>query len=128
MTGHDFCWGSHGCQFTDADHEGDHVCECGHVYDETWDAYGDDADAAKRDHLMRKHGYDPDLPPRGFAHGEPPSGLRNHVCELEGFEIDGHRDSDHTGFCMFCGATIEEPTWSMTFTVTELHHHDGQPN
>jgi hypothetical protein len=53
----------------------------------------------QRDALAR-HGYNPDLPPRGVAggpgefksymHGK----LRNWVCELDGIEIDGHEGSD----------------------------------
>jgi hypothetical protein len=50
---------------------------------------------------LARHGYDPDLPPRGVtgppdevtngAHGIR---LRNRVCELDGIEIDGHAGSD----------------------------------
>lgn len=46
-----------------------------------------------------RHGYDPDLPPRGIA--GPPGTikgavelLRNHVCVLDGLEIDGHEGDD----------------------------------
>lgn len=117
MTGHEFFWWSHGCKFTDTGHEGDHVCECGLVYDPAvhLNAYGYDADQQRRDSLMRNHGYDPELPPRGFASGTPPDGLRNWVCELEDFEIDGHSDQDRTGFCVFCGATMDAPSLTMTF-------------
>lgn len=49
---------------------------------------------------LTRHGYDPDVPPRGVsgppgmftgAYGTP---LRNHVCTLDGVEIDGHCGSD----------------------------------
>ena len=58
---------------------------------------------------LKRHGYNPALPPRGVSgppgelggyriknvDGEPfyfP--LRNHVCELDGVEVDGHERSD----------------------------------
>jgi hypothetical protein len=59
---------------------------------------------------LLRHGYNPDLPPRGI--GGPPEQviqttvwlpgaresrqgyLRNHVCYLDGIEIDGHEGSD----------------------------------
>lgn len=49
---------------------------------------------------LRAHGYDPNLPPRGVS--GPPKviqfhtgpAMRNHVCELDGIEIDGHEGSD----------------------------------
>jgi hypothetical protein len=49
---------------------------------------------------LARHGYDPDLPARGVS--GPPGTirgangvlLRNHVCELDGIEIDGHEGSD----------------------------------
>ena len=67
-----------------------------------------------------RHGYDPSLPRRGVP--GPPGRidgrtiarvdgqlihlpLRNHVCELDGVEVDGHvvSDLDSGGDCMFCG-------------------------
>jgi hypothetical protein len=63
-----------------------------------------------REALVR-HGYDPDARPSG-AIGDPPATwrgwndvlLRQHVCELDGIEIDGHVDSDLDpgGGCMYC--------------------------
>lgn len=62
-----------------------------------WDNWG--VTPEQREALVR-HGYDPDLPPRGVsgppgtiegAHGVL---LRNRVCELDGVEIDGHEGSD----------------------------------
>lgn len=57
---------------------------------------------------LSRHGYDPDLPPRGIS--GPPEVLevyqigddgevrtvpaRNHVCVLDGVEVDGHEGSD----------------------------------
>nr|PZN15591.1 MAG: hypothetical protein DIU75_20500 [Mycolicibacterium hassiacum] len=61
---------------------------------------------------LARHGYDPDVPPRGIS--GPPGVftgaydilLRNHVCTLDGIEIDGHRGSDldpGSTFCIHCG-------------------------
>lgn len=62
---------------------------------------------------LARHGYDPDVPPRGMTGppGEAVIGsnggrLRNRVCELDGVEIDGHRPSDLGGgdaMCIHCG-------------------------
>jgi hypothetical protein len=75
-----------------------------------------------------RHGYDPALPPRGVTGGPErvrvsyqtePLGegwpgwpyLRNHVCELDGIQIDGHEmgDLDPVGpgsTCLHCDYTI----------------------
>lgn len=68
-----------------------------------------DADEQLVRALLARHGYDPDLPPRGVTgppgmvingHGRDETGrmvpmkLRNRVCELEGVLIDGHEGSD----------------------------------
>lgn len=50
-------------------------------------------------------GQDPDLPPRGVAHGTPPAGLRNWVCAA-----DGHADPDNSGLCIHCSADLDEAT------------------
>ena len=66
--------------------------------------------AQQQDALARR-GYNPDLPPRGVsgppgaftgAHSIP---LRNHVCELDGVEIDGHGGSGldpGSTCCIYC--------------------------
>lgn len=63
---------------------------------------------AKERRLLIKYGYNPDLPARGVAGGpgEPWPGLRNHVCYLEGTEIDGHADPDLSGACIYCHADL----------------------
>ena len=65
-----------------------------------------------------RHGYDPDLAPRGVAGppGEVTEGwedcervlLRNRVCELDGIEIDGHEtsDLDTSSTCIHCGEEV----------------------
>ena len=72
--------------------------------------------------LLARHGYPPDLPPRGVT-GPPgeivngyksqagqivPARLRNWVCTLEGVIIDGHSDQDNTGLCVLCGRETTE--------------------
>jgi hypothetical protein len=67
-----------------------------------------------------RHGYNPDLPPRGLSgapdevikvrklpdvDGQPQwTELRNRVCTLDGVEIDGHEgsDLDPGGECLHC--------------------------
>jgi hypothetical protein len=56
----------------------------------------------RREILLAK-GQNPDLPPRGVAHGDPPPGLRNWVCE-----VDGHEDPDNSGQCIHCDTDHEE--------------------
>lgn len=51
--------------------------------------------------VLVAHGQDPDLPPRGVSHGDPPPGLRNWVCE-----VDGHEDPDLVGSCIHCGTDL----------------------
>lgn len=82
-------------------------------------------DSAQREALIR-HGYDPDLLPRGVTgppeqvikvrvlpdvDGQPQwNYLRNRVCYLDGIEIDGHEGSDLDpagNTCIHCG----EPLW-----------------
>jgi hypothetical protein len=85
------------------------------VSDERWE---DDEQVIRA--LLVKHGYPPDLPPRGVT-GPPgeivngyksragqivPARLRNWVCTLEGVIIDGHSDQDNTGLCMLCGREL----------------------
>jgi hypothetical protein len=71
--------------------------------------------------LLIKHGYNPALPARGVAGGPGERQgyligsvgstryylpLRNHVCYLEGIEIDGHGGSDldpGSTMCIYCG-------------------------
>lgn len=73
--------------------------------------------------VLVKYGYDPDLPPRGISGGpEAVQGfggmmLRNHVCYLDGVEVDGHEasDLDEVGFgaaCLHCQTElgVEEET------------------
>ena len=66
---------------------------------------------AQQRYALSRHGYDPDLPPRGVS--GPPGAikgardicLRNHVCELDGVEIDGHGGTDLTPgstSCIYC--------------------------
>jgi hypothetical protein len=60
---------------------------------------------------LRRHGYNPDYPPRGNV-GRPDSNyqgadgvwLRPRVCYLDGIEIDGHEasDLDPLGSCIHC--------------------------
>lgn len=73
----------------------------------------------QRRSLLAKHGY-PDLPARGVTGrpGEVVDGwsrrdgeivrvkLRNHVCELEDVEIDGHADPDRNGSCIYCSKEL----------------------
>lgn len=71
---------------------------------------------------LERHGYDPLLPPRGLP--GPPGRLngftqwvdktpvhlplRNHVCRLDGIEVDGHMFSDiDPGWCIGCGDYVE---------------------
>lgn len=70
----------------------------------------DELTTEQRD-ALRRHGYDPDLPPRGIS-GPPDvihtirGDLRNHVCALDGIEIDGHESSDldpRDDVCIQCG-------------------------
>jgi hypothetical protein len=76
--------------------------------------------------LLERHGYDPDLLPRGVGGGpervrvsyaKEPGGsggwsgwpyLRNRVCYLDGVEIDGHEasDLDPLGSCIHCGVEL----------------------
>ena len=61
---------------------------------------------------MIRHGYNPDLRPRGVTgppeqviHGWKGESLRNYVCELDGVEIDGHEGSDldpSSTMCIHC--------------------------
>ena len=72
--------------------------------------YVDSLNTQQREALAR-HGYNPDLPPRGVsgppeaftgANGIP---LRNHICELDGVEIDGHGGTDldaGSTSCIYC--------------------------
>lgn len=64
-------------------------------------AWFDLTDEEQRQILVDK-GHNPNLPPRGVAHGEPPPGLRNWVCE-----VDGHADPDNSGSCIHCAASTE---------------------
>lgn len=83
--------------------------------DERWE---DDEEVIRA--LLVKHGYPPDLRPRGVT-GPPgeitngyksragqivPTRLRNWVCVLEGVIIDGHSDQDNTGLCVLCGREL----------------------
>lgn len=83
--------------------------------------------------VLIAHGYDPDLRPRGVAGGpervrvsyaKEPIGrswhgwpyLRNHVCELDGVEIDGHEMSDLDAIgpgsqCLHCDYVIPGEPW-----------------
>lgn len=84
-------------------------CYCAHQPRE------DDEERAVRAALQR-HGYDPDLAPRGVtggpgafegyrtevAGGLVPCLLRNWACVLDGILIDGHSDPDGTGMCIYC--------------------------
>ena len=58
-----------------------------------------------------RHGYDPDAAPSGVSGGTPRTWrgyhnvlLRQHVCDLDGIEIDGHEgsDLDPGGGCIHC--------------------------
>jgi hypothetical protein len=79
-----------------------------------------DATEAEVRAVLRRHGYNPDLAPRGVSGpaGEFPGyrraigggldrvSLRNWVCGLDGIGIDGHSDPDNTGLCIFCGREL----------------------
>jgi hypothetical protein len=70
---------------------------------------------------LKRHGYNPALPPRGvsgppgefggftmgFVGGEPfRFPMRNRVCELDGVAVDGHEGSDldpGSTSCIHCG-------------------------
>lgn len=43
------------------------------------------------------------LEPRRSTTGQPPAGIRNHDCT-----IDGHGDSDYLGRCSWCGVSFED--------------------
>lgn len=50
------------------------------------------------------------VPPRGVTSNrgfDPPEGLRNWICSIDGVLIDGHSDPDRSGFCIFCGAVTD---------------------
>jgi hypothetical protein len=66
--------------------------------------------------LLAKHGYDPDLRPRGVSGGPErvfagmlggrQHWLRNWVCQLDGVLIDGHEGNDldpGETICIQCG-------------------------
>ncbi len=87
--------------------------------------------------LLARHGYPPDLPPRGVT-GPPgeivngyksragqivPARLRNWVCTLEGVIIDGHSDQDNTGLCMLCGREL--PDFPAALDDREAEGSDG---
>lgn len=65
----------------------------------------------KQREALSRHGYDPDALPSGISGGAPRTWrgyndvlLRQHVCDLDGIEIDGHEGSDLDlgGGCMHC--------------------------
>jgi hypothetical protein len=50
------------------------------------------------------------LPPRGVSQNRgypPPEGLRNWICQVDGYKVDGHDDPDRSGFCIQCGAVTD---------------------
>lgn len=57
----------------------------------------------QRREIIISKGQNPDLPPRGVSGGNPPDGLRNWICA-----VDGHCDPDNTGGCIHCGADLDD--------------------
>lgn len=60
--------------------------------------------AAAREFLISL-GENPDWPKRGVSrhqHAVPVTGMRNHVCE-----VDGHSDPDNVGLCIYCSCITD---------------------